>query len=302
MRFATPLLLFGAWLAGPPLAAQLAPVPGDQRQADRDAIRDHIDKIFQGFIHQDPAPLRAGHAAEWRGFLEGSREIRKGLDSYMQAVGGELKSPEHIRAYKMLSFDVMFYGDVAVVPYIAEVEAGAEGHTVSEKLRVLDVYAKLNGDWIQIATDTTLHPEAQAQEMSRLETPGEALKKKLLEAREAVWRAYFSADLARLGQDLPPEVIAVDEGREEWSRRDEILAGAKRFAGQGGKLVRLEFPRTEIQLFGYTAILYSTYLYEVELQGARHTTSGRATETFVFRDGKWVNVGWHLDQGVPQAH
>jgi len=23
--------------------------------------------------------------------------------------------------------------------------------------------------------------------------------------------------------------------------------------------------------------------------------TGRATETFVFRDGKWLNVGWHLD-------
>jgi hypothetical protein len=43
--------------------------------------------------------------------------------------------------------------------------------------------------------------------------------------------------------------------------------------------------------------LYSTYLYEVEQHGVRSQHSGRASETFVYRNGQWVNPGWHLDAG-----
>ena len=62
-------------------------------------------------------------------------------------------------------------------------------------------------------------------------------------------------------------------------------------------LVRLEFPQTEIRAYGYTAILYTKFALETEMGGKRTTLSGRATEMFVFRHGKWVNVGWHLDTG-----
>jgi len=63
----------------------------------------------------------------------------------------------------------------------------------------------------------------------------------------------------------------------------------------GGKLVRLEFPKTEIQAYGDTAILYSEYVYEIEQAGKRSESSGKATEVFVNRDGVWVNPGWHID-------
>jgi len=81
-----------AW-AGP---AQLAAVPGEKRPEDVAAIRAHLDRIFQGFIHQDGAALRAGHSTDWRGFLEGSRHIGKGIETYMQAVSWALKSPVHL--------------------------------------------------------------------------------------------------------------------------------------------------------------------------------------------------------------
>ena len=61
--------------------------------------------------------------------------------------------------------------------------------------------------------------------------------------------------------------------------------------------MRLEFPRTEIQVYGQTVILYTTYLYEVEAKGRRTTKSGRGTEIFVRRGNELVNVGWHLDSG-----
>jgi len=73
------------------------------------------------------------------------------------------------------------------------------------------------------------------------------------------------------------------------------LDGSARFAAGGGKLIRLEFPKTEIQAYGYAAIVYSNYVYEIEQGGARSVNSGRVTEVFVYRNGAWVNPSWHMD-------
>jgi len=59
----------------------------------------------------------------------------------------------------------------------------------------------------------------------------------------------------------------------------------------------MEFPRVEVQVFGDVAVVYSQYLFEVETAGARQVSSGRATEVFVRRAGRWVNPGWHMDSG-----
>ena len=56
----------------------------DDRAADRAAIRAHIDSIFQAFIKKDAAALRATHAPNWLGYLEGSRTMIKGVDGYME--------------------------------------------------------------------------------------------------------------------------------------------------------------------------------------------------------------------------
>ncbi|WP_410960336.1 DUF4440 domain-containing protein, partial [Salmonella sp. SAL4431] len=59
--------------------------------------------------------------------------------------------------------------------------------------------------------------------------------------------------------------------------------------------IRLEFPRTEIQVYGNTAIIYTTYLYELATpDGPSQVSTGKATEIFVRRNGAWVNPGWHL--------
>ena len=73
------------------------------------------------------------------------------------------------------------------------------------------------------------------------------------------------------------------------------LEGSAQFHAGGGKLVRLEFPKTEMPAYGDTAILYSDYVYEIEQGGKRSESSGHATEVFVNRDGVWVNPGWHMD-------
>ena len=117
----------------------------------------------------------------------------------------------------------------------------------------------------------------------------------LLKVREEVWRAWFVNDTKTLDALVPPDTIVISSGEEKWKNQSDILQSAARFQVNGGKLIRLEFPRTEIQRFGDVAITYSQYLYETEVDGKRSLTSGRVTEIFVLRHGKWTNPGWHTD-------
>lgn len=129
----------------------------------------------------------------------------------------------------------------------------------------------------------------------------EQVRKELLDARDTAWRAFFQKDLAVVERILAPEVIAIQENSERWDNRTGLVALAKTMSERGVQLLRLEFPRTEIQLFGDTAILYYTYIFETGLKGKSAVDGGRGTEIFVRRDGRWVDVGWHLDNG-PFSH
>jgi ketosteroid isomerase-like protein len=117
----------------------------------------------------------------------------------------------------------------------------------------------------------------------------------LMKAREAVWRAWFVNDAKALEAMVPPDTIVIGSGQERWRNQADILQSAARFQASGGKLIRLEFPQTEIQRFGDVAIFYSKYWYETEEDGKRSVTTGRVTEIFVLRNGKWTNPGWHTD-------
>jgi hypothetical protein len=120
---------------------------------------------------------------------------------------------------------------------------------------------------------------------------------KLLAAREQVWLAWFNNDQARLSELLPQRVIAINYGDTTWYDRAGVLRSAADFSQSGTKLIGVSFPRTEIQTFGDVAVLFSLFRVETESNGKRTVDSGRATEVFVLRDGKWVNPSWHLDSG-----
>jgi ketosteroid isomerase-like protein len=139
--------------------------------------------------------------------------------------------------------------------------------------------------------------EAAAMGCAEAQAVTPALRRELLEAREAVWRAWFANDQKKLAWMVPEETIAINAGEEEWQGRAAALAGAEEFARSGGRLVRLEFPRTKIALYGDVAVLFSLYSFETESGGERSTSAGRATEIFVRRNGRWVNPGWHTDSG-----
>ena len=117
----------------------------------------------------------------------------------------------------------------------------------------------------------------------------------LLRARETVWRAWFAGDTATVEELVPPETIVISTGEPKWKGQAEVLQGAAKFHADGGKLLRLEFPRTEVQRFGEVAIIYSQYSLELEVGGKRSTSVGRVTEIFVRHNGRWLNAGWHTD-------
>ena len=118
----------------------------------------------------------------------------------------------------------------------------------------------------------------------------------LLRARESVWRAWFAGDTRTLAELVPPESIVMSGGEKEWKRRADVLRSAAEFHSKGGRLVRLEFPRTEIQHFGDVAIIWSSYVVETEVDGKRSLGSSRVTEIFVRQRGGWTNPGWHTDE------
>ncbi len=272
--------------------------PPDDRAADRAAIRAHIDRIFQAFIRKDSTELRATHARNWLGYLEGSRKMIRGIDEYMDWTGHfEPNSPYGMTGYKMREFDMIFQGDAAFVAFVADVDANTPAGPFHRTLRITDFYTKQNGAWIQTGSDTGLHPDSIAEQQQRPRKLSDSEKKRLLDAREAVWRAYFAGDRATLEKLLPEELLTIEPTGGDWGNRQAALEGSARFPSSGGKLLRLEFPRTEIQAYGYTAIVYSSYVYEVEQDGKRSTNSGRVTEVFVNRNGQWVNPSWHMDTG-----
>ena len=129
----------------------------------------------------------------------------------------------------------------------------------------------------------------------------EEVRKQLLDARTTAWQSFFRKDIAVVERILAPELIAIQQNSERWDNRARLIAIAKAIHEQGVQLLRLEFPHTEIQLFGDVAILYYTYVFETGLNGKSEVDAGRGTEIFVRRDGNWIDVGWHLDNG-PFSH
>ena len=118
----------------------------------------------------------------------------------------------------------------------------------------------------------------------------------LLQVRETVWRAWFAGDTKTLAELVPPETIVMSGGEEKWKHQADVLRTSAEFHANGGRLVRLEFPRTEVQHFGDVAIVWSTYLLEIEVDGKRSSSSSRVTEIFVRQRGQWTNPGWHTDK------
>ncbi len=119
--------------------------------------------------------------------------------------------------------------------------------------------------------------------------------KQLLQVRDSVWRAWFSNDVKTLHALVPPDTIVISGGERNWKHQADVFRSAAEFQSGGNRLIRLEFPHTEIQHFGDVAIVWSDYLVETDSHGKRAVSTGRASEIFVRHDGHWINPGWHTD-------
>jgi ketosteroid isomerase-like protein len=266
----------------------------DDRAEDRAAIHADIDGIYRAFINKDLARIRATHDENWHGFLEGSRQMIRGIDEYMKYVG-PLQGPYGMSDYHIRDFDIVFAGDAALVTFVTDVEIKIPDGTRHTVQRLADFYVKKNGKWMQTGSNTSISPEAIADQMSLPQPMSDGARQNLLTAREAVWRAFFANDRQALEKLIPDELITIEPHGDEFGHRAQVLLAAEQTAKSGVKLARLEFPKTEIQAYGNTAVVYSTYLYELEKDGQRKQSSGRVTEVFVMRRGQWVNPGWHMD-------
>ena len=279
----------------PPTCAFAQSVPPD-RAADAAAIRANIESICQAFVDKDVARLRATHGDDWRGFTPWSGHVIRGLDGYMKEATFDPGTPkgQGMVGFKISDFDAVFYGDTAVASFVLDVDVVQGTEKGRQKLTLVDVFHKGPKGWIQVASNTSLHPDELDRLMSRANTIGGDDRKALLAAREAVWRAWFGGDTSALSKLVPPELITIDPGSETFGTRASNLDGARQFAANGGKLTRLVFPRTEIQGYGNTAILYTTYEFDLVNGGQTSTERGVATEVFVRQDGRWINTGWQL--------
>ena len=279
------------------VAAAAGSARTQSRDADEQAIRKEIERIFQAFIDKDRGELERTHGKNWRGYLTGSRTVIKGRDGYMQAsVGDGPMEPkgQGMVGYKIVEYDTVWYGDVAIVDFVADVNYMFGNQPWTSKLTLMDIFAKEDGRWMQVASQTSFHPDYQQQRMSEFRPLDDESKKALLTAREAVWRAWYAGDTAALRKLLPPELITLGPGENGWGVRDWIVDASADYVKRGGKLTRLEFPRTEIQAYGNTAIIYTSYQLDLNEGGKPRTERGKATEIFVRQGDQWLNTGWQL--------
>jgi len=124
----------------------------------------------------------------------------------------------------------------------------------------------------------------------------------LLTVRRSVWIKWMENDREALEKLVPADTVVISTGERGIKHQADVLQAAAAFHAAGGKLIGLEFPKTEVQHFGDVAVTWSEYVLELEVGGKREKTVGRVVEVFVKRDGRWTNPGWHTDsENFPNA-
>jgi hypothetical protein len=278
-----------------PCAAFAQAVPPD-RAADAAQIRAEIERICQAFVDKDPRTLTVTHGTNWRGFTPYSDHVIRGRDGYMNEATFDPGMPKDqgMVGYRLSDYDAVFYGDTAVASFVLETDQAFGKEKRKQKLTILDVFHKEPGGWVQVASNTSLHPDEMDARVSMLRQLGDAERKELLTAREAVWRTWFAGDVDGLTKLVPPELITIEPSSEKFGTRASTLDGSRGFAASGAKLTGLAFPHTEMQAYGSTVVLYTTYELTIAAGGKATTEHGFATEVFVRQNGRWQNTGWQL--------
>ncbi len=126
--------------------------------------------------------------------------------------------------------------------------------------------------------------------------PDAATQQEILALREAAWRTWFANDRTGFERVVPEELVALGWDGGPWDDRGQTVAQMGEFAKSGRTLTALEFPRNVFQRYGDVVILYTTFRIALsDSAGQAQETTGRGTEVFVRRKGRWIHTGWHLD-------
>lgn len=126
--------------------------------------------------------------------------------------------------------------------------------------------------------------------------PDPQTRAEILALREAAWRTWFAGDKAGFEQVVPQELVAMSWEGGPWQDRSATLVASAEFAKGGNTLRALGFPENVFQQYGDVIILYSRFhAVMADKAGVTSETTGRGTEVFVRRNGKWIHTGWHLD-------
>ncbi len=126
--------------------------------------------------------------------------------------------------------------------------------------------------------------------------PDAATTREILALREEAWRSFFANDTVAFKRVVPAELVALSWGGGEWDDRARTVGRMKEFAATGMKLDQLHFVRNVLQQYGDAVILYTQFHIVLKgPNGEKEETTGRGTEIFARRDGRWIHTGWHLD-------
>ena len=125
--------------------------------------------------------------------------------------------------------------------------------------------------------------------------PDAATRTEILRLRDGAWRAWFGNDGPAFERIVPDELLAIGWDGGAWNDRARTMERMREFAATGQVLRSLEFPENAFQQYGDVVLLYSTFRLVVGKGDASTTTSGRASEVFVRRHGRWIHTAWHLD-------
>ena len=127
--------------------------------------------------------------------------------------------------------------------------------------------------------------------------PDSTTRAEILELREAAWRTWFDNDQAGFQRVVPEELVAMGWTGGSWDDREQTLRAMAEFAKGDQTLRALEFPRNVFQQYGDVVVLYTSFrLVLADAAGKVEEISGRGTEVFVRRNGRWIHTGWHLDK------
>jgi hypothetical protein len=151
-----------ALLIAQPRGTSAQSTPPD-RAADAALIRAQIEDICQAFVDKDRRRLVETHGKDWRGFTPWSGHVIRGLDGYMNEATFEpgTAKGQGMIGYRLSDFDVVFYGDTAVASFVLDTDVVYGTEKGAQKLTILDVFHNGPNGWIQVASNTSLHPDGR---------------------------------------------------------------------------------------------------------------------------------------------